>query len=81
MPTLVICDTNNYNKGVTQLIPANNKSRKSIGLVLFVLAREFLKSKGKEDEAKALKLEDFAGKLEETQQIDSPSKESASYGV
>ena len=33
-------------------------------MILFVLAREYLKAQGKEDEAKALKLEDFAGKIE-----------------
>lgn len=65
LPVLGICDTNNYAKGVTQKIVANNKSGKSIGLVLFVLAREYLKSKGMVKEAKELMLEDFTGKLEE----------------
>jgi small subunit ribosomal protein S2 len=65
LPVLGICDTNNYATGITQVIPANNKSRKSIGLILFILAREFLKAQGKDDEAKELKLEDFAGKIEE----------------
>ncbi len=64
MPMLAICDTNNYARLVTKVVPANNKSRKSVGLILYVLAREYLKSQGKEDEAKALKLEDFAGKIE-----------------
>jgi len=71
LPVLGICDTNNYSIGITQIIPANNKSRKSIGLCLFVLAREYLKSQGKDDEAKALKLEDFAGKLEEAESRES----------
>lgn len=65
VPVLGICDTNNYAAGVNQVIPSNNKSTKSIGLILFVLAREYLKSNGKDDEAKELKLEDFTGKLEE----------------
>ena len=63
-PIIAICDTNNYAPGVAQIIPSNNKSRKSIGLILYILAREYLKSQGKTDEAKSLKLEDFAGKLE-----------------
>jgi ribosomal protein uS2 len=63
---LAICDTNNYTKGVSKKIIGNNKSGKSIGLILYVLAREYLKSQEKEKEAKALKLEDFTGKLEET---------------
>jgi small subunit ribosomal protein S2 len=64
VPVLAICDTNNYAQGVTQLMAGNNKSRKSVGLVLFILAREYLKAQGKEDEAKALKMEDFTGKIE-----------------
>ncbi len=64
IPVLGICDTNNYSKGVTQVVAGNNKSSKSIGLLLFVLAKEYLKLKGKAKEAKALNIEDFAGKLE-----------------
>lgn len=63
-PVIAICDTNNYAPGVAQVIPSNNKSRKAIGLILYILAREYLKSNDKADEAKALKLEDFAGKLD-----------------
>jgi ribosomal protein uS2 len=68
LPVLGICDTNNYTFGISQIVPANNKSRKSIGLCLFVLAREYLKNLGKNEEAKALKLEDFSGKLEEAEE-------------
>ena len=64
LPVLGICDTNNYTKGIEKVIPANNKSRKSIGLVLYVLTREFLKANGKTKEAKELRIEDFTGKLE-----------------
>jgi len=70
MPIMAICDTNNYTKHITKLIPGNNKSRKSIGLVLYVLAREYLKAQGKDDEAKKLKLEDFAGKIEAPEQLE-----------
>jgi small subunit ribosomal protein S2 len=65
IPTLAICDTNNYARLITKVIPSNNKSRKSVGLILFILAREYLKSLGKEKEAKELKIEDFAGKIEQ----------------
>jgi len=66
IPVMSICDTNNYTQGVSQIIASNNKSTKSIGLVLFILAREYLKLTGKEKEAKELNLEDFTGKLQET---------------
>jgi len=67
VPVLGLCDTNNYTKDITQKVIGNNKSQKSIGLVLFVLAREYLKTIGKEKEAKELDLEDFTGKLEEVE--------------
>jgi len=75
VPVMSICDTNNYTQGVSQIIASNNKSTKSIGLVLFILAREYLKLTGKEKEAKALNLEDFTGKLQEA------ITERAGYGV
>ncbi len=64
IPVLGICDTNNYSQGVTQVIAGNNKSRKSLGLILFILAKNYLKAQGKDKEAKALKMEDFTGKIE-----------------
>jgi len=67
LPVMAICDTNNYTKDINQKIIGNNKSQKSVGLILFVLAREYLKAKGREDEAEALNLEDFTGKLEEVE--------------
>jgi small subunit ribosomal protein S2 len=74
VPVIAICDTNNYAPGVSQIIPSNNKSRKSLGLILYILAREYLKSLGKTDEAKALKLEDFAGKIEPVVNFDNEER-------
>lgn len=39
IPVLGICDTNNFTKGVTQIIPGNNKSAKSIGIIMYLMAR------------------------------------------
>lgn len=60
-PIMALCDTNNYTFGVTKIIPCNNKSTKSIGCILYILAREYCKKKGKPF---SVKLEDFTGKLE-----------------
>lgn len=68
LPVISICDTNNYCKDVTQIIVGNNKAFKALGLILFVLAREYLKAQDKKDEAAALELEDFTGKLEEPEE-------------
>ena len=75
VPVLAICDTNNYTAGVTTMIPANNKSRKSVGIILFILAREYLKAMGKADHAKKLKIEDFAGKIETAAEVEEFKRE------
>ncbi len=72
-PVLGLCDTNNLTTGVTKIIPCNNKALKSLGLILYLLAREYLKARGKEEESKKLKIEDFTGEIEEK-----PAKESYS---
>jgi len=43
---LALVDTNNYAFGITQLVPCSNKKASSIGLILYILAREYLKAKG-----------------------------------
>jgi small subunit ribosomal protein S2 len=45
---LMICGTNNFSKGADQIIIGNNKSGKSIGLIYYLLARGYLKAKGKD---------------------------------
>ena len=60
-PVISLCDTNNYTTNVTKIIPCNNKSAKSIGCILYILAREYNKANGKPFD---YKLEDFTGPLE-----------------
>lgn len=60
-PIISLCDTNNFTTGITKIIPCNNKSGKSIGCILYILAREYCKAKGKPFKAK---IEDFTGSLE-----------------
>src|SRR3989344_4070204 len=60
-PVLSLCDTNNFITGVTKLIPCNNKSKKSIGCILYILAREYCKHKKIPFHATLI---DFAGELE-----------------
>lgn len=43
---LMICDTNNFAKGANQIIIGNNKSSKSLGIIFYVLARGYCKSRG-----------------------------------
>lgn len=45
---LMICGTNNFSKGADQVIIGNNKSGKSLGLIFYLLARGYLKARGKD---------------------------------
>ncbi len=64
---IALCSTNNSTKHVNLVIPINNKGRKSLALVYWLLAREVLKARGtisKDDDFKE-NVEDFEYKLTE----------------
>ena len=56
IPVIALCDTNNETNDLDLVIPCNNKGKKSLGLVFWILAGEYLKSRNKEMKEK---LEDF----------------------
>jgi small subunit ribosomal protein S2 len=51
-----MCDTNNVTTNVDLVIPCNNKGKKSIAMVYWVLAKEIMKAKKRKFDLKA---EDF----------------------
>ncbi len=66
VPIIALCDTDNWIKYVDLVIPCNNKSRRSLALVYWLLAREYLKEKGLikgNDEFKP-SISDFEAKVE-----------------
>jgi len=42
---LMICDTNNFSKGADKFIIGNNKSVKSLGIIFYLLTKEYCKAK------------------------------------
>ncbi len=63
IPVVALCDTNNQSNFIDLVLPCNNKGRKSLGLVFYILAREYLKVRGviKSDEEFQAKPADFIG--------------------
>jgi small subunit ribosomal protein S2 len=61
IPVIAITDTNNSFRYIDMAIPANNKGRKALALVYWLLARQVLKERGSisTDEEFPAKLEDF----------------------
>lgn len=56
IPTIALCDTNNPTEYIDFIVPCNNKTSKSIGLILYVIAKLYLSKRG---EKKKLKATDF----------------------
>ncbi|MDI6640580.1 MAG: 30S ribosomal protein S2 [Methanocellales archaeon] len=60
IPVIGMCDTNNLTTNIDLVIPTNNKGRKALAVVYWLLARETLKDRG---EAFSYALEDFEAEL------------------
>lgn len=65
IPVLALCDANNDLKFVDLAIPANNKGRRSLALVYWLLTREVVKAKNiiTRDEEFSLELDEFEATL------------------
>lgn len=66
IPVVALCDTDNWVKFVDLIVPCNNKGRRSLALIYYLIAREFLKAKGiiKSNEEFNYKISDFEAKVE-----------------
>ncbi|MDE1857216.1 MAG: 30S ribosomal protein S2 [Candidatus Micrarchaeota archaeon] len=67
MPIVALSDTDNSTKFIDLVIPSNNRGRKSLAFIYYLLAREVLKARGeiKSDDEFTHKLSDFEAKIEQ----------------
>lgn len=58
---IALCDTNNQTNNIDLVVPCNNKGKKSLGLIFYILAKEYMKTRGliKSDKEFKAKLDDF----------------------
>ncbi|MDE1766005.1 MAG: 30S ribosomal protein S2 [Thaumarchaeota archaeon] len=67
IPVIAIANTDNVTSKVDLVIPANNRGRKSLAAIYWLLAREILLQKGslKADESMKYEIDDFETKITE----------------
>ncbi|MBN2457980.1 30S ribosomal protein S2 [Candidatus Woesearchaeota archaeon] len=46
IPVVALCDTNNQATNIDLVIPCNNKGKKSLGLLFYILTKEYLLKRG-----------------------------------
>jgi small subunit ribosomal protein S2 len=65
IPVLALCDTNNETKYIDYVIPTNNKGRRALALIYWLLARAILREQGKiqSDEEFKVTVEDFEAEI------------------
>jgi len=65
IPVLALCDTNNETKYIDYVIPTNNKGRRALALIYWLLTRAILKEQGKikSDEEFTGTVEDFEAEI------------------
>ena len=61
IPVIALCDTNNQTNNIDLVVPCNNKGKKSLGLIFYILTREYMKKRGLIKDEKEFKpsLDDF----------------------
>ncbi len=60
IPVVALCDTNNMTSYIDLVIPTNNKGRKALSMIYYLLTREILRARGI---ATSLTAEDFETEL------------------
>ncbi len=70
IPIIALCDTDNSTKFVDLIIPSNNRGRRSLAFIYYVLAKEVLKARGelKSDEEFKHSADEFEARVDERAQ-------------
>jgi small subunit ribosomal protein S2 len=65
IPIVALCSTDNEFSGVDLIIPTNNKGRRALAVIFWLLARQILRERGElaMDKDPAVPIEDFEAKL------------------
>ena len=65
IPVVALCSTDNESSGVDLVVPTNNKGRRALAVIYWLLARQILREKGElpPDKDPPLTIEDFEAKI------------------
>jgi small subunit ribosomal protein S2 len=65
IPIIALCSTDNEFSGIDLVIPTNNKGRRALAIIYWLLARQILREKGElgTEEDLSLTIEDFEAKI------------------
>jgi small subunit ribosomal protein S2 len=65
IPVIALCSTDNEFSGVDLVIPTNNKGRRALAVIYWLLARQVLRERGEipADKDLPLSIEDFEAKI------------------
>jgi len=65
IPVIALCSTDNEFSGVDLVIPTNNKGRRALAVIYWLLARQLLRERGElpQDKDLPLTIEDFEAKI------------------
>ena len=68
IPVIALCSTDNEFAGVDLVIPTNNKGRRALAVVYWLLARQVLRERGELEHEKDLEMsvDDFEAKASRT---------------
>ncbi len=72
VPVIAVCDTDNVTDDVDMVIPGNNRGRKSVAAIFWLLARSTLVNSGQlaPDAQMTLSIEDFETKIDEEEKAE-----------